>query len=188
VLNSELFSENSYPANVFLSDSVDNNNETALAEEPRDWCAWHLLARPRGTSSSPGCSRMSRCPGCTAPRSSCPLRKEHHVTQKNRGIFLDLFLKYYIQHCFICRPLDSTVSEDAGIEPRTVATLPDYLTTRLDLIRRNISLRKLLYLFEALTLRTFYRWHAHSHWGSDHSTGNREQFHTITYQNITYSL
>ncbi len=27
-----------------------------------------------------------------------------------------------IQHCFICRPSDSTVSEDAGIEPRTVAT------------------------------------------------------------------
>ncbi len=29
----------------------------------------------------------------------------------------------FIQHWFICRPLDSTVSEDAGIEPRTVATL-----------------------------------------------------------------
>jgi hypothetical protein len=28
-----------------------------------------------------------------------------------------------IQHCFICRPSDSTVSEDAGIETRTVATL-----------------------------------------------------------------
>jgi hypothetical protein len=30
---------------------------------------------------------------------------------------------YFIQHCFICRPSDSTVSEDAGIEPRTDATL-----------------------------------------------------------------
>jgi hypothetical protein len=29
---------------------------------------------------------------------------------------------YCIQHCFICRPSDSTVSDDAGIEPRTVAT------------------------------------------------------------------
>jgi hypothetical protein len=29
---------------------------------------------------------------------------------------------YDIQHCFICRPTDSTVSEDAGIEPRPVAT------------------------------------------------------------------
>ncbi len=34
------------------------------------------------------------------------------------------FLKfsYYIQHCFICRPSDSTVPTVAGIEPRTVAT------------------------------------------------------------------
>ncbi len=30
---------------------------------------------------------------------------------------------YVIQHCFICGPSDSTMSEDAGIEPRTVATL-----------------------------------------------------------------
>ena len=44
---------------------------------------------------------------------------------------------YDIQHCFICRPSDSIVSVDAGIEPRTVATLAlavrsDSLTTRLD--------------------------------------------------------
>ncbi len=30
--------------------------------------------------------------------------------------------RYFIQHCFICRPSDSTLSENAGIEPRTVAT------------------------------------------------------------------
>jgi hypothetical protein len=29
---------------------------------------------------------------------------------------------YFIQHCFICSPSDSIVSEDAGIEPRTVST------------------------------------------------------------------
>ncbi len=33
-----------------------------------------------------------------------------------------IFFSYYIQHCFICRPSDSTVPTDAGIEPRTVAT------------------------------------------------------------------
>ncbi len=33
-----------------------------------------------------------------------------------------LFFSYNIQHCFICRPSDSTVPTDAGIEPRTVAT------------------------------------------------------------------
>jgi hypothetical protein len=37
--------------------------------------------------------------------------------------FFDFFYMYVIQHCFICRPSDSTVSEDYGIEPRTVATL-----------------------------------------------------------------
>ncbi len=30
--------------------------------------------------------------------------------------------QYFIQHCFICRPSASTVSENAGIQPRTVAT------------------------------------------------------------------
>jgi hypothetical protein len=32
------------------------------------------------------------------------------------------FISNYIQHCFTCRPSDSTVPTDAGIEPRTVAT------------------------------------------------------------------
>ncbi len=34
---------------------------------------------------------------------------------------MDFLCMYLIQHCFICRPSDSTVSEDAGIEPRTIA-------------------------------------------------------------------
>ncbi len=29
-----------------------------------------------------------------------------------------LDFQYFIQDCFICRPSDSTVSEDAGLEPR----------------------------------------------------------------------
>jgi hypothetical protein len=33
-----------------------------------------------------------------------------------------MFLSYYIQHGFICRPSDSSVPTDAGIEPRTVTT------------------------------------------------------------------
>jgi hypothetical protein len=39
--------------------------------------------------------------------------------------FRNVFLKwdsFFIRHCFISRPSDFTVSEDAGIEPRTVAT------------------------------------------------------------------
>jgi hypothetical protein len=38
------------------------------------------------------------------------------------SILFFIFCSYYIQHCFICRPSDSTVPTDAGIEPRTVAT------------------------------------------------------------------
>ncbi len=39
------------------------------------------------------------------------------------GFYLFLLLFYYfIQHCFFCRPSDSTESEDAGIVFRTVAT------------------------------------------------------------------
>jgi hypothetical protein len=39
-------------------------------------------------------------------------------------IFILFFIfMYVIQHCFICRPSDLTVSEDAGIEPRAVPTL-----------------------------------------------------------------
>ncbi len=45
---------------------------------------------------------------------------------------------YSIQHGFICLPSDSTVSEDAGIEPRTVPALAlavrRSITTRLELI------------------------------------------------------
>jgi hypothetical protein len=49
------------------------------------------------------------------------------------------FFMYNIQHCFICRPSDSTVSEDAGIEPRTVAT------TALAVRRSNYSARSHLH-------------------------------------------
>ncbi len=57
------------------------------------------------------------------------LRKRDNFVWQERGgrglawsrIFLCFFLFYVIQHCFICRPLDSTVSEDLGIEPTTVA-------------------------------------------------------------------
>ncbi len=41
----------------------------------------------------------------------------------NIRIYFSFIFRYFIQlFWFICRPSDSTVSEDAGIEPRTVAT------------------------------------------------------------------
>jgi hypothetical protein len=54
----------------------------------------------------------------------------------NRGIFWN-FVVFFIQHCFICRPSDFTVSDVAGIEPRTVELWDwqsDALSTRLDII------------------------------------------------------
>ncbi len=38
-------------------------------------------------------------------------------------VYRGIFLYFFFQHCFICRSSDSTVLENAGIEPRTVATL-----------------------------------------------------------------
>ncbi len=52
------------------------------------------------------------------------------------GIFL-VFCMYFIQHCIIYLPSDSTLSKDTEIEPRTIATWhwqSDALTTTLDLI------------------------------------------------------
>ncbi len=40
-----------------------------------------------------------------------------------RWLIFCIFFNYFIQSCFICRPLDSIVPEDAGIEPKTVVTL-----------------------------------------------------------------
>ncbi len=38
------------------------------------------------------------------------------------GFFIFFSSMYCIQHCFICRPSDFTVSVDAGIKAMTVAT------------------------------------------------------------------
>ncbi len=62
-----------------------------------------------------------------------------------QGNFWGFFFPMYcFQHCFICLPSDSTVSEDAGIEPRTVATsaltVKRSTHTRLDLIHTRLYL------------------------------------------------
>ncbi len=51
------------------------------------------------------------------------ITREPKIFFLGKGGFFVCFLMYVIQHCFICRPSDLTVSKDAGIEPRTVATL-----------------------------------------------------------------
>jgi hypothetical protein len=44
------------------------------------------------------------------------------IESLQRGFFGFFLFLYDIQHCLICRLSNSTVWEDAGIEPRTVAT------------------------------------------------------------------
>jgi hypothetical protein len=39
---------------------------------------------------------------------------------KAKKVIFKIFFMYCIQHCFICRPSDFTVSEDAGIEPMDI--------------------------------------------------------------------
>ncbi len=76
-----------------------------------------LPLQPRGSRSVPVPHRSGSAPG---PRTANTAKRI-----KKKGEFFWFFLFMYdIQHCFICRPSDSTVSEDAGIEPRTVATNP----------------------------------------------------------------
>jgi hypothetical protein len=62
---------------------------------------------------------------------------------------------YVIQHYFICRPSDSTLSEDAGIEPRTFATLA-LTVRRFNHLPRshqsNICTARGLYLFSLPSL------------------------------------
>ncbi len=81
--------------------------------------SWKILPR---TSTSPILSKRSRQ---RVNRSGSLLLacSQASLNQNSKG-FLGFFLfMYVIQHCFFCRPSDSIVSEDAGIEPRTVPTL-----------------------------------------------------------------
>jgi hypothetical protein len=73
-------------------------------------------------------------------------------TEINNRRILFIFLKYFIQHCFICRLPDSTVSEGTGIESSNVASLALAVrpsnhsdrshpcTTRLDIIYIRLDL------------------------------------------------
>jgi hypothetical protein len=65
------------------------------------------------------------------------------MVEETREYFMGIFL-CTITHCFVNRPSYSAVSEDAGIEPRTFATLGlavgrSFYCTRLDLINHFIA-------------------------------------------------
>jgi hypothetical protein len=60
------------------------------------------------------------------------------IVRGGGGNFLDFFFMYCIQHCFICRPSYFTVSEDDGIEPRTVPIVRTYFSLEYVTALRNI--------------------------------------------------
>jgi hypothetical protein len=65
-------------------------------------------------------SLLSITPALFVPSDTTANHKGKYYCTINREDFNFYFFQYFIQHCFA--PPDSTVSEDAGIEPRTVAT------------------------------------------------------------------
>jgi hypothetical protein len=86
--------------------------------------------------------------GCQHSYQDFPLTR-----QKIRSFFKEfsiigkkLFFWHVTQHSFICRPSYSTVSEDAGIEPTTVATLA--LTARRSNRSANPQNENMLGLFD----------------------------------------
>ena len=105
----------------------------------------------------------------------------HFLHFFTRGFFV--FFYVLIQHYFICRQSDSTVSENAGIEPRTVAT------SALALRRPNHSARShpqlgqissiLILYFCSMGSQLFSRWRIFC-W-LNHST----VFHTVSCFYIT---
>ncbi len=101
----------------FLSNSsspISSVGETSLWYRAKNWTqACRLTASQRTTNWA----TLHPTVGIDAENY---IRKRFFFFNIFGGFFL--FLSYNIQHCFICRPSDSTVPTDAGIVPRTVAT------------------------------------------------------------------
>ncbi len=91
-------------------------------------------------------------------------QKTNLFFSSNRAIFF-IFCSslYWFQHCCICRPSDFTVSEYAGIEPRTVAT--SALTVR----RSNHTARFHAHVENQLS-GTY--WHTRQQWVGQHPATN----------------
>ncbi len=88
------------------------------------WLPTPPLSVTLNTSAILATSHLAVTKTVTIHTAHCIMSVDLRVIYFFFNIFLGIFLffSYYIQHCFICRPSDSTVPMDAGIEPRTVAT------------------------------------------------------------------
>ncbi len=63
---------------------------------------------------------------------------EKYPKWEERREFKKNVFTYFIQHCFVCRPSDFAASEDAVIEPRTVAISALAARCSKHLIRENL--------------------------------------------------
>ncbi len=83
---------------------------------------WHIVMQPKGcirALSGGGGVTLEKWPkyaGWSDKNLKC-------MEWKNMWEGRDFFLIIFIQHCFICHPSDSTVSEDAGGWPQWVHTI-----------------------------------------------------------------
>ncbi len=87
---------------------------------------WHTRGKPPRNTCRTFQSRIFSSPAFAAgnPPTSAALKilKDSLDNKFKRGENFCMY-RYIIQHCYICRHSDSTVSEKARIEPGTVATL-----------------------------------------------------------------
>jgi hypothetical protein len=87
---------------------------------------------------------------------------------------------YFIQHCFICRPSDSTVSVEAGSNPGQSQLrhwLSDALATRLHLIHTRLHIVHNIFWCKKALFRL--------HWESSH---NLQQYNKSQSRNSFYFL
>ncbi len=98
---------------------------------------WEKLGR-KGCTGSSG-KVMRSCETLEFYSNRCIMHLALGPTQLDRILTGEFF---FIQHCFICRPSDYTVSEDTGIEPTTVATMPLAVRSSDHLAKLNIEIPK----------------------------------------------
>jgi hypothetical protein len=103
---------------------------------------------------------------------------ELYITPYKTGGFFWFFSSMYcIQHCFICRPSDSTVSKDAGIEPRTVTT--SALAVRHSKEAPNCSLHYTFYvLCQFFNTQSYSKSSSYDHITFAYSLQSSIKFHT----------
>jgi hypothetical protein len=94
-------------------------------------CLYYSILAVAGLPAVAGCPAVAgipvvvleKCMTEAGRRIKSMVRAVAHTSTKMETCTIFGFVMYVIQHCFICRPSDFTMSEDARIEPKTVVAL-----------------------------------------------------------------